>query len=267
MREPLAKAGSKYFADEAAFDRGNRTSERRRRRIRSRAACRPIPNPITPALTPAARRVRRALPCVRAGRQVSLRRRPQLHAARCAGRKPAQAARAARHFARGHRARQLPWHGHGGHVGCDRLEPAARYRGVACVEDGVTDARTAAPARGRHSRHSLQFRQAPGRCAGPRRVLPAAGAHQALGLACRAALRCRGHPDASRSCLGRIDVPFIIDHMGRVKAADGLQQRAVSIAARTVPQQSLWRGSRSAAPSGYRSASGRFATPCRSRGR
>ena len=29
---------------------------------------------------------------------------------------------------------------------------------------------------------------------------------------------------SQRDLLGRIDVPFIIDHMGRVKAADGLQQ-------------------------------------------
>jgi predicted TIM-barrel fold metal-dependent hydrolase len=30
---------------------------------------------------------------------------------------------------------------------------------------------------------------------------------------------------AQRELLGRIDVPFIIDHMGRVKAAEGLEQR------------------------------------------
>jgi len=31
---------------------------------------------------------------------------------------------------------------------------------------------------------------------------------------------------AQRELLGRIDVPFIIDHMGRVKAAEGLEQRS-----------------------------------------
>jgi len=30
---------------------------------------------------------------------------------------------------------------------------------------------------------------------------------------------------AQHGLLGRIDVPFIIDHMGRVKAADGLEQK------------------------------------------
>jgi len=63
--------------------------------------------------------------------------------------------------------------------------------------------------------------------------------------------------------LARIDVPFIIDHMGRVKAAEGLEQR---------PFQSLldlYRrnprpGSRSVARSACRWASGRSATRCRS---
>ena len=52
--------------------------------------------------------------------------------------------------------------------------------------------------------------------------------------------------------LARIDVPFIIDHMGRVKAAEGVGAEALPGAARTCTAAIRWRGSRSAARSACR---------------
>ena len=98
------------------------------------------------------------------------------------------------------------------------------YRGVACVDDAVTDTRIAALGPGRNSRYSLQFRRHPG-------GVPDLGVFYRL----LARIKPLGwhivlHLDAEdiltrQELLGRIDVPFIIDHMGRVKAADGLEQR------------------------------------------
>ena len=74
-----------------------------------------------------------------------------------------------------------------------------RYRGVACVEDRVTDRELERLHAGRHSRDSIQLRQTFGRCSGSGRVLSFARAHQAFGMACRAALRCRRHREPARA--------------------------------------------------------------------
>ena len=138
------------------------------------------------------------------------------------------------------------------------------YRGVACVDDAVTDGGIAAPARGRDPRHSLQFRQAPGRRARPRRVSPAGRAHQAAGLARRAALRCRGHPDpagssAAASTCRSSSITWAESRPPRASSS-GRSNRC-SICSQTIH----WHGSRSAAPNACRWASGRSATRCRSR--
>jgi len=99
----------------------------------------------------------------------------------------------------------------------------AAYRGVACVEDGVSDAELdrlhAGGIRG------IRFN-----------FVKHLGGVPDLGVFYRsiARIRPRGwhvvlHFDAEdiltqQDLLRRIDVPFIIDHMGRVKAADGLEQ-------------------------------------------
>lgn len=100
---------------------------------------------------------------------------------------------------------------------------AGRYRGVACVEDRVTDGELdrlhAGGIRGIRFNFVKHLGGVPDLKVFYRllaRIKPL-GWHVVL------------HFDADdvvaqRDLLGRIDVPFIIDHMGRVKAADGLQQ-------------------------------------------
>jgi 2-pyrone-4,6-dicarboxylate lactonase len=98
-----------------------------------------------------------------------------------------------------------------------------RYRGVACVEDGVMD-------RELERMHSGGIR-------GIRfNFVRHLGGVPDLGVFYRLLARIKPlgwhvvlHFDAEdivsqSELLGRIDVPFIIDHMGRVKAADGLEQ-------------------------------------------
>jgi predicted TIM-barrel fold metal-dependent hydrolase len=99
------------------------------------------------------------------------------------------------------------------------------YRGVACVDDAVTERRLeqlhAAGIRGIRFNFVKHLGGVPDLGVFKRllaRIKPL-GWHVVL------------HFDADdivtqRDLLGRIDIPFIIDHMGRVKAADGLQQRA-----------------------------------------
>ena len=98
------------------------------------------------------------------------------------------------------------------------------YRGVACVEDAVTDAELehlhAGGIRGIRFNFVKHLGGVPDLDVFHRliaRIKPL-GWHVVL------------HFDAEdilthQTLLSRIDVPFIIDHMGRVKAADGLEQR------------------------------------------
>jgi predicted TIM-barrel fold metal-dependent hydrolase len=98
-----------------------------------------------------------------------------------------------------------------------------RYRGVACVEDGVTQRELerlhAGGIRGIRFNFVKHLGGVPDLAVFYRLVkrIKPLGWHVVL------------HFDAEdivsqSELLGRIDVPFIIDHMGRVKAADGLQQ-------------------------------------------
>lgn len=98
-----------------------------------------------------------------------------------------------------------------------------RYRGVACVEDGVTDDELGRLHDG--GIRGIRFN-----------FVKHLGGVPDLGVFYRLLARIKPlgwhvvlHFDAEdivsqSELLGRIDVPFIIDHMGRVKAADGLQQ-------------------------------------------
>ena len=98
-----------------------------------------------------------------------------------------------------------------------------RYRGVACVEDRVTD-------------RELERLHAGGIRGIRFNFVKHLGGVPDLGVFYRLLARIKPlgwhvvlHFDAEdivsqRELLGRIDVPFIIDHMGRVKAADGLSQ-------------------------------------------
>ena len=98
-----------------------------------------------------------------------------------------------------------------------------RYRGVACVEDGVMERELerlhAGGIRGIRFNFVKHLGGVPDLAVFYRLVkrIKPLGWHVVL------------HFDAEdivsqSELLGRIDVPFIIDHMGRVKAADGLQQ-------------------------------------------
>jgi predicted TIM-barrel fold metal-dependent hydrolase len=98
------------------------------------------------------------------------------------------------------------------------------YRGVACVEDSVSDGELerlhAGGIRGIRFNFVKHLGGVPDLAVFHRlvaRVKPL-GWHIVLHLDADDIL-------AQRELLGRIDVPFIIDHMGRVKAADGLEQR------------------------------------------
>jgi len=98
-----------------------------------------------------------------------------------------------------------------------------RYRGVACVEDRVTDRELARLQTG--GIRGIRFN-----------FVKHLGGVPDLGVFYRLLARIKPlrwhvvlHFDAEdivsqRELLGRIDVPFIIDHMGRVKAAEGLEQ-------------------------------------------
>lgn len=98
------------------------------------------------------------------------------------------------------------------------------YRGVACVEDAVTDAELKRLHEG--GIRGIRFN-----------FVKHLGGVPDLGVFYRLIARIKPmgwhvvlHFDAEdllthQDLLGRIDVPFIIDHMGRVKAADGLEQR------------------------------------------
>jgi 2-pyrone-4,6-dicarboxylate lactonase len=98
------------------------------------------------------------------------------------------------------------------------------YRGVACVEDSVTDRELARLRDG--GIRGIRFN-----------FVKHLGGVPDLEVFYRLVARIKPlgwhivlHFDAEdiltqRELLGRIDVPFIIDHMGRVKAADGLEQK------------------------------------------
>jgi predicted TIM-barrel fold metal-dependent hydrolase len=97
------------------------------------------------------------------------------------------------------------------------------YRGVACVEDSVTDAELERLHHG--GIRGIRFN-----------FVKHLGGVPDLAVFYRVLARIKPmgwhivlHFDADdilaqRELLGRIDVPFIIDHMGRVKAAEGLEQ-------------------------------------------
>jgi len=99
-----------------------------------------------------------------------------------------------------------------------------RYRGVACVEDAVTDVELARLHAG--GIRGIRFN-----------FVKHLGGVPDLAVFKRLVARIKPlnwhvvlHLDADdiltqQDLIGGIDVPFIIDHMGRVKAADGLQQR------------------------------------------
>jgi len=100
---------------------------------------------------------------------------------------------------------------------------AGRYRGVACVEDGVTERELerlhAGGIRGIRFNFVKHLGGVPDLRVFHRlvaRIKP---------LAWHVVLHFDADDIVSQGeLLGRIEVPFIIDHMGRVKAADGLQQ-------------------------------------------
>jgi 2-pyrone-4,6-dicarboxylate lactonase len=98
-----------------------------------------------------------------------------------------------------------------------------RYRGVACVEDGVTDRELERLHTGGIRGIRFNFVKHLGG------VPDLAVFYRLLGRIKPLGWHVVLHFDAEDivnqgELLGRIDVPFIIDHMGRVKAAEGLQQ-------------------------------------------
>jgi predicted TIM-barrel fold metal-dependent hydrolase len=98
------------------------------------------------------------------------------------------------------------------------------YRGVACVEDTVTDKELqrlhAGGIRGIRFNFVKHLGGVPDLAVFYRLVarIKPLGWHIVLHFDADDIL-------AQQELLGRIDVPFIIDHMGRVKAADGLEQK------------------------------------------
>ena len=98
------------------------------------------------------------------------------------------------------------------------------YRGVACVEDAVTDRELerlhAGGIRGIRFNFVKHLGGVPDLAVFYRLVarIKPLGWHIVLHFDADDIL-------AQQELLGRIDVPFIIDHMGRVKAADGLEQK------------------------------------------
>ena len=98
------------------------------------------------------------------------------------------------------------------------------YRGVACVEDAVTDSELAALHAGGIRAIRFNFVKHLGG------VPDLAVFHRLVARIKPLGWHVVLHFDADdilaqQDLLRRIDVPFIIDHMGRVKAADGLGQR------------------------------------------
>ena len=136
--------------------------------------------------------VRRALPRVRAGGEISLCAEPALHAGGCTEGDAARAARASRHRARGDRAGELPRHRQCGDarlhcVGSQTLS-RRRDRRRQLHRQGFRQAR-----RRRRARRALQFREASRRRAGHGGVQPRHRPHQGSGLARRSACRCARH--------------------------------------------------------------------------
>jgi 2-pyrone-4,6-dicarboxylate lactonase len=98
------------------------------------------------------------------------------------------------------------------------------YRGVACVEDGVSDRELERLHQGGIRGIRFNFVKHLGGVPDLevfhrllRRIKPL-GWHVVLHFDAEDIM-------AQQELLGRIDVPFIVDHMGRVKAAEGLEQR------------------------------------------
>jgi 2-pyrone-4,6-dicarboxylate lactonase len=98
------------------------------------------------------------------------------------------------------------------------------YRGVACVEDSITDAELRRLHEGGIRGIRFNFVKHLGG------VPDLAVFHRLVARIKPMGWHIVLHFDADdiltqQELLGRIDVPFIVDHMGRVKAADGLQQK------------------------------------------
>ena len=115
-------------------------------------------------------------------------------------------------------------HGTDMEVTLDAIASSERcYRGVACVEDGVTERELerlhAGGIRGIRFNFVKHLGGVPDLAVFYRLVkrIKPLGWHVVLHFDAEDIVR-------QSELLGRIDVPFIIDHMGRVKAADGLQQ-------------------------------------------
>ena len=102
------------------------------------------------------------------------------------------------------------------------------YRGVACVEDAITDVELqrlhAGGIRGIRFNFVKHLGAVPDLAVFHRLVarIKPLGWHVVLHLDAEDIL-------TQQELLRRIDVPFIIDHMGRVQAADGLAQRAFQL--------------------------------------
>ena len=197
----------------------------------------PDPHPVKPTLELAARRLRRALPCVRPREQISLFAGPQLHASRRPGREFAPAARQPRRLSRGNRPCELPWHGHGGHPGCHCIEPRQlSRRGLRrrCGDGRAIAApasRAASAASASISSNTWGASPISRSFTGWSRRIKPLGWHVVL------------HFDAEdiltqQDLLGRIDVPFIIDHMGTGQGGGRPRAAAVPAAARAVRHQS-----------------------------
>ena len=184
----------------------------------------PISSPTAASRVSNCRRaLRRALPRVRAGGNVSLRARPALHAGRRAEGDAARAARSSRHRARRDRAGELPWH---------RQRRDARLHRV----------RSEALSRRRHRRRQLH-RQGLRRAASPAACAACASISSSISAArptwpCSTASSTASRAAAGTSCcistrptscrssdmMRKLPLPFVIDHMGRVPAAAGVDQ-------------------------------------------
>ena len=231
--------------------------ERGRRRLRTKAdmnSRRPpagwtgAPNPSQPRFTRAAGQRRRALPCLRPRRTLSLCRGAQVHALRRVARAAVRAARPPRLRAQRGRAGHLP----------RRRQPRHGRRAQAFRRPGARHGhrqahrhrpRTARHARVRRARRALQFRQSPGGLHAARRAAGDRRAHRAAGLARGDLFRGRGPARA----VGLLHRPA--DHRGgrphgppRREQAGGRARvralRAPDARARAIS------GARSAAPSG-----------------
>ena len=184
----------------------------------------PIPRPSPQAaLQSAAGRDRRALPRVRTGGEISLRAGPALHAGRCAERNAGGAARASGRRARGDRAGELPRH--------RQCRDARRHR----VQPQALSA--ASPLSTTASPTPISTSCTPAACA-------ACASISSSISAARPTWRCfdrvidrikdRGwhvvlHLDAPdivplSDMIRKLPLPFVIDHMGRVPAAAGVDQ-------------------------------------------